>query len=63
MQKVNVIAQHVKNLVTSRSQISSLSVNFTLDAHSHVLADGAPVWVHAASASCVCVLCLPPECA
>lgn len=22
-----------------------------------------PVWVHAASASCVCVLCLPPECA
>lgn len=32
----------------------------TLYTHSHVLADGAPVWVHAASASCVCVLCLPP---
>lgn len=49
--------------VVSRSQISSLAGNFTLDTHSHVLADGAPVWVHAASASCVCVLCLPPECA
>lgn len=28
--------------------------------HSHVLADGAPVWVHAASASCVCVICVFP---
>lgn len=43
-------------------QIGDWSENFTSDIHSHVLADGAPVWVHAASASCVCVLCLPRVC-
>lgn len=45
--------------VVSRSQISSLEGNFTEETHSHVLANGAPMWVHAASASCICVLCLP----
>lgn len=54
--------KHLFNVV-SRSQMSSLAGNFTLETHSHVLADGAPVWVHAASASYVCVLCLPPKCA
>ena len=46
-----------------RSRISGPPGSFTLATHSHVLVDGAPMWVHAASASCVCVLCPPPECA
>lgn len=49
------------SLPVSRSQICRLLGRFTLITHSHVLAYGAPVWVHAASASCVFVsLCVPP---
>lgn len=58
-EKINSLVSSCVVLV-SRSQISSGAGNFTLTTHSHELADGAPVWVHAASASCLCVLVSSP---
>lgn len=63
------ISDQIPELVSSHGGLCSafpliggLDGNSTLGIHSHVLAHGAPSWVHAASASCVCVRCLPPVC-